>query len=154
MKLIYDIKEEENMEYKHVFEAFTVNGKDYFGLQVERNSDGISLISLELKARIENIKTNIERCGSYEQLLLIGGIATREYMKNTRNLLRFYLFVSQVENLLLSQEDIRTATENVNAVQEEVHGYVRNADWDDLERFAQDMRASFVHDWNRRRLAG
>ena len=137
------------MEQK--FRHMTLDGFDYYCLNVKRNDDGEALLKLELKKRIFKLRLNIEKCGSFEKMEEMGGAATQKFLKRTRNMLRNYLFESQLEYLLTSLEDVQDAVVNVNS-STSIYDLVEKASWPEIEEYAQFLRNSLIEKWMGRRI--
>ena len=64
-------------------------------------------------------------------------------LKKTRNLLRNFLFMYQVENLLTTVEDIQSAIKCVNEC-DAIFSLVEKASWNNILDYAQQMRNTLV----------
>lgn len=137
------------MEQK--FRHIILDEIDYYCLDVERNDNGDALLELDLKRRIVKLKLNIDKCGSFEKLEEMGGESTQKFLKRTRNMLRYYLFESQVEYLLTTIEDLKNATESVNN-SKDIYSLVERASWLEIEAYAQSLRNSLVDKWYLRKI--
>lgn len=128
------------------YKVLRVDGFDYVCIDVERNDDGIPLLEIELKKRIIKLQLNIKKAGSYEKMLEIGGMPTQRYILHTRNLLRQYLHMNQIMNLLTVVEDIKESAERVNEYGW-ISDLVAKASWEEIENTAYVMRCSLVDNW-------
>lgn len=135
------------MEQK--YKLLRVDGQDYICIDVERNEDGTPLLELELKKRIIKLQLNIKKAGSYEKMLELGGAPTKRYVVHTANMLRQYLHMEQIINLLTVEDDVRDSAERVNGF-DGVYDLVAKASWDVIEKEAYAMRCALVDDWYQR----
>lgn len=125
------------------FKLWTVDEKDYVLPDIVRLDNGDALLEMELKQRILKLKVNIEKCGSFQKLEEMGGNPTQTFLKKTRNLLRNFLFMYQVENLLTTVEDIQSAIKCVNEC-DAIFSLVEKASWNNILDYAQQMRNTLV----------
>lgn len=134
------------------YEAIVVNGVEHPVLVIDRDEDtGEALLYRQLKERILKIKLNIEKCGSYEKMLELGGEQTKIYLKNTKNLVIDFLITYQLDWVLTRLEDINDAIIAVNQI--DVAPLVEKASWEGIVAVADNLRKSLINHWYERKTA-
>lgn len=131
------------------YKVLRVDGSDYVCIDVERDENGIPLLEIELKKRIIKLQLNIKKAGSYEKMLELGGTPTKRYVVHTANMLRQYLHMEQIINLLTVEDDVRNSAKRVNDF-DGIYNLVAKASWDEIEKEAYAMRCALVDDWYQR----
>lgn len=131
------------------YKVLRVDGSDYVCIDVERDENGIPLLEIELKKRIIKLQLNIKKAGSYEKMLELGGAPTKRYVVHTANMLRQYLHMEQIINLLTVEDDVKDSAERVNGFGG-IYDLVSKASWDEIEKEAYVMRSELIDDWYQR----
>lgn len=127
-------------------------GQEFPCVETDRNEEGDALLELELKKRIIKLRMNIEKCGSFEELERIGGKPTSNFLRSTRNQLRWFLVYYQTSYLLTTEEDLSDAAAAVNA-SDKIYSLVEQASWSEIISYAQELRNSLVDKWFQRTLS-
>lgn len=87
-----------------------------FGKEVpylKTNERGEELLKIELQERIEKINRNVDKIGSINALKNISP-ASKKYVINTYNYLRFYYFTGEVETRYLDDSTLEKAVVVLN----------------------------------------
>lgn len=91
------------------------------------------------------IRLNIEKCGGFEKLLVMGGTPTKNYLDKTRDMLKVFLLVYQLEYMLTTEADIAEAVAIARGY--DVEPFIRSASWGELVKEADCLREAFVDRW-------
>lgn len=117
-------------------------GNAIFYCDPSRDDEGNALLEMELKERINKLAYNIQQCGSYNKLLELGGAGTKAYLNKTRQMLKVYLVLAQLEffsfNMNSAVYAINLAFKDPNLTQ-----LVIDASWKKIQAEATILREQY-----------
>lgn len=117
-------------------------GNAIFYCDPSRDDEGNALLEMELKERINKLAYNIQQCGSYNKLLELGGAGTKAYLNKTRQMLKVYLVLAQLEffsfNMNSAVYAINLAFKDPNLTQ-----LVIDASWEKIQAEATILREQY-----------
>ncbi len=118
-------------------------GNAIFYCDPSRDDEGNALLEMELKERINKLAYNIQQCGSYNKLLELGGAGTKAYLNKTRQMLKVYLVLAQLEffsfNMNSAAYAVNSAFKDPNLTQ-----LVIDASWEKIQSEASMLRTQYV----------
>lgn len=121
---------------------FEMNGQIHYAIGIAYDENLNAISKTTAKERINQIKTNIVKCGSYEKLREIGGVPTKNYLNSTSVILAQFFLEYVAANLVMDQAGLATLKELVRGI--DFGALLKCSDWEVIEKLAEELRGEFT----------